>query len=191
MAKVSAHYVCQSCGHGSVQWLGRCPACSSWNTFVEETPVQEDAPRRGSISEERVKKLTEGRSPKRAENKPRRIDELDAGKETRWSTGIAELDRVLGGGMVEGSFVLLAGDPGIGKSTLLLQSLERMAGARKVLYVTGEESTEQVKLRAQRLAVAGRELYLASETHWEKVLDMIEETSVVLVEHVRRKVHVR
>jgi DNA repair protein RadA/Sms len=176
MAKGS-QYVCQNCGHGSAQWLGRCPACSSWNTFVEETAgAAEDAPRRGSVSEERLRKVSESHS-RAQDNKPRRIHELETGKETRWTTQIAELDRVLGGGMVEGSFVLLAGDPGIGKSTLLLQSLEKMAASKKVLYVTGEESTEQVKLRAQRLGVAGKDLFLAAETNWEKVLGMVEETA--------------
>jgi DNA repair protein RadA/Sms len=174
MAKTTSHYACQNCGHGSAQWLGRCPSCSQWNTFVEEAPPETEPSRRGAVADDRLRKLTEGR--KRSENKPRRIHELESEKETRWTTEIAELDRVLGGGMVEGSFLLLAGDPGIGKSTLLLQSLEKMASTKKVLYVTGEESAEQVKLRAQRLGVAGRDLFLASETSWEKVLGMIEET---------------
>jgi DNA repair protein RadA/Sms len=177
MAKTSAHYVCQSCGHGSAQWLGRCPACSQWNTFVEETPAGDEAPRRGAVSDDKLRKITEGKKKPGASSKPRRIHELETGTEVRWSTEITELDRVLGGGVVEGSFLLLAGDPGIGKSTLLLQSLERMAKNKNVLYVTGEESTEQVKLRAQRLGVVGENLYLASETSWEKVLNMIEETS--------------
>jgi DNA repair protein RadA/Sms len=172
MAK-SAHYVCQNCGQGSAQWLGRCPACSQWNTFVEEMPEAPEGPaRRGSVSEDRLRKISDSGSK---HNKPKRIHEIEPGKEIRWSTEIGELDRVLGGGVVRASFILLAGDPGIGKSTLLLQSLERMANTKKVLYVTGEESTEQVKLRAQRLGVAGKELFLAAETSWEKILDMIEE----------------
>jgi len=178
MAK-SAHYVCQNCGQGSAQWLGRCPSCSQWNTFVEEVPdssASASGSRRGSVSEDRLRKISDTKKGGSKENKPRRIHELEIGKEVRWTTEIQELDRVLGGGMVQGSFILLAGDPGIGKSTLLLQSLERMARTKKVLYVTGEESTEQVKLRAERLGVAGKELYLAAETSWEKTLDMIEET---------------
>jgi DNA repair protein RadA/Sms len=172
MAK-TAHYVCQNCGQGSAQWLGRCPACSQWNTFVEEMPEAPEGPaRRGSVSEDRLRKISDSGSK---HNKPKRIHEIEPGKEIRWSTEIGELDRVLGGGVVRASFILLAGDPGIGKSTLLLQSLERMANTKKVLYVTGEESTEQVKLRAQRLGVAGKELFLAAETSWEKILDMIEE----------------
>lgn len=177
MAK--SHYSCQNCGHSSVQWLGRCPSCSQWNTFVEEVPAEAESPRRGNVGEERLKKISEGKrkSPATQSSRPRRIHELEAGTEVRWSTQIAELDRVLGGGMVEASYILLAGDPGIGKSTLLLQSLERMARTKQVLYVTGEESVEQVKLRAERLGVAGESLYLAAETSWEKVLGMIEETS--------------
>lgn len=172
MAK--AHYVCQNCGHNSVQWLGRCPSCSSWNTLVEEVHAEE-SPRRGSVSEDKLKKIEGKRRPRGSAAGPRRITEVEPGKETRWSTEISELDRVLGGGMVEGSYVLLGGDPGIGKSTLLLQALERISKNRKVLYVTGEESVEQVKLRAERLGVAGDELYLAAETNWEKVLGMVEE----------------
>lgn len=175
MAK--AHYVCQNCGHTSVQWLGRCPACSSWNTLVEE-PMGggEEKAQRGSVSEDKLRKISEKkRKGQTSSSKPRRIHEVESGTEVRWSTEIRELDRVLGGGMVEGSYLLLAGDPGIGKSTLLLQALERISKTKKVLYVTGEESVEQVKLRAERLGVAGEGLYLAAETNWEKILGMVEE----------------
>ncbi len=177
MAK--AHYTCQNCGHGSAQWLGRCPSCSQWNTFVEEIPAEAEGPRRGAVAEDRLRKISEGKKGGAGpqSNKPRRIHEVESGTEVRWTTEIAELDRVLGGGVVEASYILLAGDPGIGKSTLLLQSLERMSRTRQVLYVTGEESVEQVKLRAQRLEVSGERLYLASETNWEKVLGMVEETN--------------
>jgi DNA repair protein RadA/Sms len=178
MAKT--HYACQNCGHSSVQWLGRCPSCGNWNTFVEERPEGESAPdRRGGIAEDKIKKIVEGKARGQAtrSTKPQRIRDLESNKEVRWSTGIGELDRVLGGGMVEGSYLLLGGEPGIGKSTLLLQALEKLTQTRKVLYVTGEESVEQVKLRAQRLHVKGEELFLAAETNWEKVLAMVEETS--------------
>jgi DNA repair protein RadA/Sms len=172
-------YACQSCGHSSVQWLGRCPSCSSWNTFVEERPEDaESGERRGAISEQKIKRIAEGRGGSKSSSggKPRRIRELESNEEVRWGTGIAELDRVLGGGMVEGSYLLLGGEPGIGKSTLLLQAMDRLAKSRKVLYITGEESAEQVKLRAERLGVEADELFLASETSWEKVLAMVEET---------------
>lgn len=178
MAK--AHYVCQECGHHSAQWLGKCPACGNWNTLVEEADDSSggDEKRRGGVSEERLKKISESKRtrPGLKSTKPQKIKDLDSQVETRWNTGIGELDRVLGGGMVEGSFLLLGGDPGIGKSTLLLQALEKMAQTKKVLYVTGEESVEQVKLRAERLLVKGEDLYLASETNFEKILGMVEET---------------
>lgn len=177
MAK--AHYVCQECGHSSVQWLGRCPSCGNWSTFVEEAPVEEASPRRGGVSEDRLRKISEGKRKSQSTKsaKPQRIRDLHASTEVRWSTGIGELDRVLGGGMVEGSYLLLGGDPGIGKSTLLLQAMEKVAQSKKVLYVTGEESVEQVKLRAERLEVQGEDLFLAAETNWEKILAMVEELS--------------
>ncbi len=175
MAK--AHYSCQNCGHNSVQWLGRCPSCGNWNTFVEERPEGADEGRKGAIAEDKIKKITE--SKKRGQSfgsaSPKKIKDLKSDTQTRWSTGIKELDRVLGGGMVEGSYLLLGGEPGIGKSTLLLQALEQLGKSRKVLYVTGEESVEQVKLRAERLEVEGEDLYLAAETNWEKILGMVEE----------------
>ncbi len=144
---------------------------------MEEPTQESENPRRGAVSEDRLRKISDGKKKSSTQgSKPRRIHELESSKEVRWSTEIAELDRVLGGGMVEASYILLAGDPGIGKSTLLLQSLERMARTKQVLYVTGEESVEQVKLRAERLGVAGERLYLAAETNWEKILGMIEET---------------
>lgn len=131
---------------------------------------------RGSIGEESIERIANGRAKKQTHNtKPKRIRDLEADSEIRWSTGIGELDRVLGGGMVEGSYLLIGGEPGIGKSTLLLQAMEKLGEKRKVLYVTGEESVEQVKLRAERLRIKGENLFLASETNWEKVLGMVEE----------------
>lgn len=172
------HYICQNCGHNSVQWLGRCPSCSNWNTFVEEAePVGTSSEKRGTIPEDRIRKISEGKRPKHSlrSGGAKLIKDLDSAEQVRWKTGIQELDRVLGGGVVESSFMLLGGDPGIGKSTLLLQSLEKISEKRSVLYVTGEESPEQVKLRAERLSVLGDNLYLASETSWEKILNMVEE----------------
>ena len=179
-AMAKSIYVCQNCGHQSVQWIGRCPSCGNWNTFVEEKPAGDTPDRRGGISEDKLKKISEskgrGKGQSLKSSKPQRISELSSDQQVRWSTGIGELDRVLGGGMVEGSYILIGGEPGIGKSTLLLQALEKLAQKKKVLYVTGEESVEQVKLRAERLAVKGKELFLAAETNWEKVLGMVEET---------------
>ena len=137
----------------------------------EASPAQ-----RGSIGEDSIERIANGRTKKQTHNtKPKRIRDLEADSEIRWSTGIGELDRVLGGGMVEGSYLLIGGEPGIGKSTLLLQAMEKLGEKRKVLYVTGEESVEQVKLRAERLRIKGENLFLVSETNWEKVLAMVEE----------------
>lgn len=171
-------YVCQNCGNNSAQWLGRCPACGNWNTFVEEKAVDDKPDRKGSISADRLKKISEtkGKGQATRNTKPQRISELAADSHVRWDTGLTELNRVLGGGMVEGSYILIGGEPGIGKSTLLLQALEKLAQKKKVLYVTGEESVEQIKLRAERLKVKGQELFLAAETEWEKVLGMVEES---------------
>jgi DNA repair protein RadA/Sms len=188
MAK--SHYSCQNCGHSSVQWLGRCPSCGNWNTFVEEK-VEADAPAaaKRNLSEESFKKITEGKRKGQTlrASKPQKIKDLTADEEVRWNTGIHELDRVLGGGMVEGSFLLIGGEPGIGKSTLLLQAMEHLAAKRKVLYVTGEESVEQVKLRAERLGVKGENLFLVSETSWEKMLGMVEELNpdVIAVDSIQ------
>jgi DNA repair protein RadA/Sms len=170
-------YVCQNCGNNSAQWLGRCPACGNWNTFVEEKAVDDKPDRRGTVSSDRIKKISEtkGKGQATRSTKPQRISELSADEHVRWDTGIGELNRVLGGGMVEGSYILIGGEPGIGKSTLLLQALDKLAQKKKVLYVTGEESVEQIKLRAQRLSVKGSDLFLAAETEWEKVLTMVEE----------------
>lgn len=155
MAKTSTRFVCQRCGYSSTKWLGRCPECGEWNSLVEET-VGASKPA-GAVS-----------SP----DKPRPIGEVELDQAPRLPTGIAELDRVLGGGLVVGSLVLLGGDPGIGKSTLLLQALDGLArGGRRVLYVSGEESVQQTALRAQRLGVTSRELCVLAETELERVLD--------------------
>lgn len=154
MAKSRAVYVCQDCGHESAKWLGRCPACSAWNTFVEERTAAPTAA---------------GRSPgllsKSGATTPIRLAEAAAAPEERTPTGLAEFDRVLGGGIVPGAVVLVGGDPGIGKSTLLLQVMNRLAGELgPVLYLSGEESAQQVRLRAERLGAVARELLFLAET---------------------------
>jgi DNA repair protein RadA/Sms len=169
-------YVCQSCGHQSVQWLGKCPSCQQWNSFVEEVTEAGPSPR-GALSEERLRKLT--RSPEGGvggrKRGPQKLQDVASGEDSRSPTGIQELDRVLGGGLVDGAYLLLGGDPGIGKSTLLLQALDQISRNKRVLYVTGEESPEQVRLRAQRLGVQGKDLYLEAETQLEKILASVEE----------------
>lgn len=154
MGKSKAVFVCQECGHESPKWLGRCPACSAWNAFVEErTSPQPAGGTTRSLS--LLGKSGEGR--------PLRLAEAMAAPEDRTPTGLDEFDRVLGGGVVTGAVVLIGGDPGIGKSTLLLQVMNRLADRLgPVLYVSGEESAQQVRLRAERLgAVAGDLLFLA------------------------------
>jgi DNA repair protein RadA/Sms len=174
--KTKTRYTCQSCGHSNPKWLGKCPECDSWNSFVEETTtVSKDS----SISA--VRETFGG--PTSAQGSFVRLgdNQTAEGSKTRnrHSTGSGELDRVLGGGMVRDGFVLIGGDPGIGKSTLLLQvaqGLTEHAGLQKVLYVSGEESIEQIQARARRLKIRNEDkIYLAAETQFEKALLMVKE----------------
>ena len=162
MAKAKTVFYCTSCGNESPKWQGRCSACGAWNTMEEhiEKPV---AAGKGKST------------PVGMSRRPQKIHEVDSGSEIRFSTGIGELDRVLGGGAVEGSLVLVGGAPGIGKSTLLLQICTSLCAGRKVLYVSGEESERQLKLRAQRLGVAPEELYILSETRMSDILEAVDE----------------
>jgi DNA repair protein RadA/Sms len=160
-------YACAECGQTSPKWLGQCPACKRWNTMQEELAAPEP------------KGPARGWGPPQTASKPIPLHEVDArlGEDDRQRTGIGELDRVLGGGVVPGSLVLLGGDPGIGKSTLLLAALDRLAKARPerpVLYVSGEESARQVKLRADRLGASAANLQLLAETDAERVLRAAE-----------------
>ena len=155
-------YICSECEYESPKWLGKCPKCGSWNSFVEDVVEKQSAsvsaPRRTSV-------INSGN------NKASRFSELSSPEYIRSSTGIGELDRVLGGGLVKGSVVLLSGEPGIGKSTLLLQICDRLGQDRSVLYVSGEESSGQLKLRAERLSVKGNNLYILTETNIENILN--------------------
>ncbi len=159
MAKAKSMYFCQNCGFESSKWMGQCPGCREWNTFAEE-PV---AVQRG------------GSSPvKRERARPVRLTEIEPGKAARISTGIGELDRVLGGGIVQGSLVLVGGDPGIGKSTLLLQTCRNLTAAgRKILYISGEESLQQIRLRAERMGSFADSLHLLCETNLEDIREVI------------------
>jgi DNA repair protein RadA/Sms len=166
-ARPKTVYACTECGHSSPKWLGQCPACRLWNTLHEEVAPAEP---RGSGA----RGFVTGASPSR----PIPLREVEASEEARLRTGIGELDRVLGGGVVPGSLMLLGGDPGIGKSTLLLAALERLAraaGDRPVLYVSGEESARQIKMRADRLGVTAPNLHLYAETDATKVLHAAEQ----------------
>src|SRR3990172_5167085 len=166
-------FACAECGHASPKWLGQCPACRQWNTLHEEAaPVELHG---GAAAR--------GWAPERA-TCPVPLNEVATSEEARLQTGIGELDRVLGGGVVPGSLVLFGGDPGIGKSTLLLAALERIARAvpdRPVLYVTGEESARQVKMRADRLGVSAENLRLYTETDAAKVLHAASELAPAAV----------
>ena len=162
MAKTKTVFYCTACGNETPKWQGRCPACGAWNTMEEhiEKPVAAGKAKSAPVGQSR---------------RPQRIQEVDCDAEIRFSTGIGELDRVLGGGAVAGSLVLVGGAPGIGKSTLLLQICAQLCAGRKVLYVSGEESERQLKLRAQRLGVAPEELYILSETRLSDILEAVEE----------------
>lgn len=154
-------YICSECEYTSPKWLGKCPKCNSWNTFVEDVEqvaASSSTPKRTSI-------INTGDS--RAEA----FSELDAPDYIRTETGLSELDRVLGGGLVTGSAVLISGEPGIGKSTLLLQICDSLGSNHRVLYVSGEESGGQIKLRAERLRVIGKNLFILTETNIENILN--------------------
>ncbi len=163
MAKVKTRYVCQNCGYISPRMLGRCPNCGAWNQLVEELEPQKVIAPVTQNSAGEIKQ-------------PVKLSEIIFNEEKRVHTGLTELDRVLGGGVVPGSLVLIGGDPGIGKSTLLLQvsgQLEQTGG--QVLYVTGEESASQIKLRANRLHVQGKELFIYPETDMNAVTQMVQQ----------------
>ncbi len=162
MAKTKIVYYCNSCGNETPKWQGKCPACGQWNSLVEHiekpTPI-----------------LKTRKSPLDATKSVQRLQDVDSQQELRFSTGMGELDRVLGGGAVEGSLVLVGGAPGIGKSTLLLQICDSLCVGRKVLYVSGEESEKQIKLRAQRLGVMPEQLYILSETRLSDIVETTEQ----------------
>ncbi|MGV8074917.1 MAG: DNA repair protein RadA [Syntrophobacteraceae bacterium] len=157
---------CQQCGYESPKWLGRCPECQTWQSLVEETSTK--VSKKGGIA----------RSQK---SLPVSLADIPSQPEERIVTGMGEWDRVLGGGLVHASIVLLAGEPGIGKSTLLLQALAKMSEERQVLYVSGEESPQQLKLRAKRLRVLSENLYVFSETSTEALVDAIEQRPVDVI----------
>ncbi len=158
-SKVKTAYFCSSCGHESPKWLGKCPSCGEWNTFVEESKVVKGGAQHSSQS----------LLPSDVKNiKPIRVGDIKAIKEERISLPSGELNRVLGGGLVPGSIILIGGEPGIGKSTLVLQNMLRMR-SRKVLYVSGEESAQQIKLRADRIGGETGECYIVGETSLENI----------------------
>ncbi|KAF0993503.1 DNA repair protein RadA [Geobacillus sp. TFV-3] len=164
MAKKKTKFVCQECGYESAKWLGRCPGCQTWNSFVEEMEREKSNVRGAFLHSEQAGSV-----------KPVPITAVEAVQEPRIATNSAELNRVLGGGIVKGSLILIGGDPGIGKSTLLLQTSAQLAAlGHRVLYVSGEESVKQVKLRAERLHAECDQLYVLAEADLEYIVASVE-----------------
>ena len=174
MAKTKSVYVCQNCGAESPKWIGKCPSCGEWNSYVEEVIRKEIPSKAGYHTDESSK------------SKPVRIEEVESISEQRIDTYSAEFNRVLGGGLVSGSLVLLGGEPGIGKSTLILQVALNMID-KKVLYVSGEESVKQLKLRSERLREPASECFVVSETSLEQIFVHIRnvQPDVVVIDSIQ------
>lgn len=174
MAKAKTVFFCTACGNETPKWQGRCAACGAWNTLEEhiEKPVASGKARSAPVGMSR---------------KAQRLSQVETDHETRFSTGMGELDRVLGGGAVAGSLVLVGGAPGIGKSTLLLQICNSLCVGRSVLYVSGEESERQLKLRALRLSVEPENLYILSETRLSDIMESVEENKpdILIVDSIQ------
>ena len=169
-------YICSECGNEVSNWAGKCPACGAWNT----------------LSEVRVEKNAVGRANAISHiPRPKKLEELDTNEEIRFTTGISEFDRVLGGGAVLGSLVLVGGAPGIGKSTLLLQMCAATSRERRILYVTGEESERQLKLRADRLGVSGADIYVLAETDLESIMTAADSVKpeIVIIDSIQTISH--
>lgn len=178
MAKAKTRFVCQSCGSSFPKWQGKCDACGEWNTLQEEAVVETKTPPRGGRS---------GGYAGIAAGQVQRLHEVDLHRDTVMPSGISEFDRVLGGGLVRGSVVLIGGDPGIGKSTLLLQTVHHLAQQVECLYVSGEESPRQIGLRAQRLGLSREKIALYSETQIERILATAEahQPQVLVVDSIQ------
>lgn len=177
MGKLKSIYVCSSCGYESPKWYGKCPECGDWNTFTEEVRTEELP----------SKQKTAGLVEEPAADSVMSISDVLVEDEYRYVTGISELDRVLGGGIVKGSVTLLGGDPGIGKSTMLLQICGRLCDKMKILYVSGEESKAQLKLRAKRLGVSSKNLLVAPYTDLGQVINAIttENPDMVMIDSIQ------
>lgn len=175
MAKSKSVYVCSECGYQSPKWLGKCPSCNQWNTMEEEIENTSSKPLSKSSSVSKVMAL----------------DEITTDVEKRISTGINEFDRVLGGGIVYGSLILLSGDPGIGKSTILLQICQYLGKNSKVLYVSGEESANQIKMRANRLNVTTDNLYILTQTDVSEIVDAVKSNKpdIVIIDSIQTMVY--
>lgn len=168
MAKTKTIFLCNNCGYESAKWLGKCPACNEWNSLVEEKIQKSND-------------FTVGNNEKKKNNKPMMLNSVEGKETSRVSTGYEELDRVLGGGIVKGSLILVGGEPGIGKSTLILQLCNKITGEGEVLYVSGEESAEQIKLRADRLNIHNDDIMFLGETDIDIIQTNILELNPKLV----------
>mgnify|MGYP003294740128 CR=1 FL=1 len=178
-AKLKSVYICSACGYESPKWNGKCPSCGEWNTFEEE--IVEASPKKTSA------KASASAAGVNLADKVRTLSQIDTDDEIRYSTGASELDRVLGGGLVKGSLVLLGGEPGIGKSTLLLQICSYLGKEHSILYVSGEESVRQIKLRADRLEVDTPNLYLLSSTDAESICSTVtaSQPEIVIIDSIQ------
>ncbi len=176
--KVKSTYICSECGYESPKWSGQCPGCRAWNTLNEEVVSVSKSGTAASISKKGFDSVVS-------------VNDIDTADEFRYKTGLKELDRVLGGGLVKGSVVLLSGDPGIGKSTLLMQVCGAFCEGKKVLYVSGEESSKQLKLRAERLSVKSDSLLIMTETDVETVCEYIKlnKPDVVMIDSIQTMSH--
>lgn len=174
MAKVKSIYICGECGYESPKWYGKCPSCGEWNTMTEEVVSKEKVSTKSAV---RISSYSE----------PKKVTEISAEDEHRYVTDIKELDRVLGGGIVKGSLILLGGDPGIGKSTIILQICKKLCESLRVLYVSGEESARQLKLRANRLDVSSDNLLVLTETDAEIVAEVIrqQKPDMVMIDSIQ------
>lgn len=179
MAKLKTLFVCSSCGYSSPKWSGQCPGCREWNTMNEEIETKSSA------------SVATVSSKNRTFSNVSAVSDISTSDELRYNTGIGELDRVLGGGLVKGSVVLLSGDPGIGKSTLLMQACGTFSNDKTVLYVSGEESAKQLKLRAERLGVNSDQLLIMTETDVETVCEYIksQKPQVVMIDSIQTMNH--
>lgn len=179
MAKKKIMYECLACGYESPKWLGKCPSCGAWNQ-MEEKPAD-------IVAAEGKDQINVQTSKQRQEGSALKLDEIEYTQEDRMSTDFQEFDRVLGGGVVEGSLVLIGGDPGIGKSTLLLQVAMQLAQKQKILYVTGEESFSQIKMRAERLELNNDNFYLLADTNLALIAREIQrlEPDMVVIDSIQ------
>ncbi len=180
MKGLKTFYICSECEYKTAKWMGKCPNCGAWNSFVED--VQQVAPTATATAPKRLSMI-----PSTGDNNAVSFAELQIPDYMRQNTGLGELDRVLGGGLVHGSVVLLSGEPGIGKSTLLMQICDALGGTRRVLYISGEESGGQLKLRAGRLGVNGSSLFILTETNMEKILGEVDriKPDVMIVDSIQ------